>query len=83
MEMRELKIRLSASLNMLKGFCCNGILCNGWREVSDEVIEFRPKGPGRIIRINVSDIVRVDTCRIYDERNGFNKPYPNVVTKEG
>lgn len=82
MNMKELKTTLSAALNMIKGFCYNGRLCNGWREINENVIEFRYTDNGRTTRVNLNDIESIGKCSIYDERNGFNKPYPNVITVE-
>lgn len=80
--MKELKTRLSASLNMIKGFCCNGKLCNAWRQIDDNVIEFRQTEDRKIVRVNINDISEISTFHIYDARRDFNKPYPNVITKE-
>lgn len=79
--MKELKTRLSAALNMIKGFCFNGKLCNGWRQVSETVIEFRYSDDGRIVRIKIDEIDSIGTAKIFDKHNGFSKPYPNVITK--
>lgn len=79
---KELKTKLSASLNMLKGFCANGKLCNGWHEINENVIEFRFAEDGRFARIKVDEIEAIDICKIYDKRNGFNKSYPNVIAPE-
>lgn len=79
--MRELKTRLSAALNMIKGFCFNGRLCNGWREINENVIEFRYSDDGRSARIRIDEIDSIGTAKIFDNRNGFCKPYPNVITK--
>ena len=80
MTMKELKTTLSEALTMIKGFCCNGILCNAWRQIDDDVIEFRHVEDKKIVRVNVNNI-EIGKCTIYDERNGFNKPYPNVILK--
>jgi hypothetical protein len=78
--MKELKTTLSAAINMIKGFCFNGRLCNGWRQVDESNIEFRYADDGRIARVNLNDIESIGTYKIFDERHGFNKPYPNVIT---
>lgn len=78
MTMKELTTKLSASLNMLKGFACEGILCRGWWQVNDNVIEFKTEDD-RYIRIRIDDVAEIGTCKIFDERNGFRKPYANVV----
>ena len=79
--MKELKTTLSAALNMIKGFCFNGRLCNGWRQINEAVIEFRYSDDGQIARIRIDEIDSIGTAKIFDSRRGFNKPYPNVITK--
>jgi hypothetical protein len=79
--MKELKTTLSAALNMIKGFCFNGRLCNGWRQVNETVIEFRYSDDGRITRIDLDQIDSIGKALIFDKRRGYNKPYPNVITK--
>ena len=81
MTMKELTTTLSASLNMLKGFCYNCRLCNGWRKVNETVIEFRYSDDGRIARIELDQIDSIGKVLIFDKRCGYNKPYPNVITK--
>lgn len=79
--MKELTTTLSASLNMLKGFCCDGKLCNAWMKVNENVIAFRFSDTHRNIYIALDEISEIGTCEIYDKRNGFNIPYSNVVLK--
>ena len=78
--MKELKLSMNASRNMLKGYCVNGIRCTGWHQINDEVIEFRQED-GQLVRFNVKDVEEIGTCRNYKDRFGCVIPYRNVVLK--
>ena len=80
MTMQELKIKIDASMNMLKGFCCNGIRCNGYIQHSEQGIKFM-QTDGKIVRVMLDNVAEVGTCWHYDERNGKRLPFANVVTK--
>jgi len=79
MTMHTLKIKIEASMNMLKGFCCNGIRCNGYIQPSEQEIKFM-QTDGRIVRVMLDNVADVGTCWLYDEREGRRLPFANVVT---
>lgn len=81
MTMRELKIEIEASMNMLKGFCYNGIRCNGYIQPNEQEIKFL-QADGKLVRVMLADVAEVGTCWLYDKRNERRLPFANVVTKE-
>ena len=79
--MKELKLELSSGLRMLKGFCFEGELCDGWRQLDDNTIQFR-KVDGRVTRGIIPDEIEcIGTTKIFNERKGYSKVYQNVVLK--
>ena len=80
MTIKEIKTQLSASLNMLHGFCYKGKLCKGWREINENVIEFMFADGKTFARVRVNEISEIGTFKLYDELNGFRVPYANVTT---
>ena len=82
MTMKELTSALSAGINMLKGFCFDGELCNAWQKIDSSTIQFR-KVDGRLTRkVSLEEIDCIGKFEIFDDREGFAKRYPNVVLKK-
>ncbi len=61
MKIKEVKTELSASINMLHGFCYNGKLCKGWREINENVIEFMYADGKTFSRVKVDEISEIGT----------------------
>lgn len=79
--MELLKRELSASINMLKGFCHNGKRCNAWRQVKDDVIDFGYVD-NTYRRFKLSQIKGFENCMAYDERYGRERMFRNVLTDD-